>query len=114
MKLYSFQGHEGESWVGREPRERTTKSERDDVYDHNSILNGSLFVFQPRRVSSSSGMSLVICQQTGTSLHPVNCATSAAEPWRSLPPSSAVRVSGGRLLLRGRNPNLGTDKWEEV
>lgn len=118
-EAYSFQGYEGETLAGRELRERTTKSDCDDFYDYNSLLNGSLFVFQPRRVSSSSGMSLVICQQTGTSLHPVNCATNAAEPWRSLPPSSAVRVSSAvrRLLLRGEGTpgcNLGTDKWEEV
>lgn len=94
MKLYSCQGQEGETWAGWELWERTAKSERGDFGDYNSVLNGGLFVFQPRGVSSSSGMNLVICQQTGASLHPVNCATNAAEPWRSPPPFSAVRVNG--------------------
>lgn len=119
MKLYSCQGQEGETWAGWELWERTAKSECGDFGDYNSVLNGGLFVFQPRGVSSNSGMNLVICQQNGASLHPVNCATNAAEPWRSPPPFSAVRVNGcsWKVLPTGEGTpgcNLGTDKWEEV
>lgn len=77
---------------------------KSDFCCNGSILSWDLFVFQPREVSSSSGMNLVICQQTGTSLHLVNCATNAGEPWRSLPRFSAVRVARLRL---GRRPSLG-------
>lgn len=44
-------------------------------------------------------MNLAICQQTGTSLHLVNCATNAEEPWRFLPRFSVVRLT--RLQLGG-------------
>lgn len=98
MKLHNNQGLEGETSVaGRQLRGRAAKSAGGDFCGNGSILSRGLFVFQPREVSSSSGMNLAICQQTGTSLHLVNCATNAGEPWRSLPQFSAVRLTRLRL-----------------
>ena len=55
-----------------------------------SSLDTWLFAFQPSGESSSSGMSLATSLPTGTSPHPVTCATSGGDPWRSRPPSSVV------------------------
>lgn len=55
-----------------------------------SSLDNWLFAFQPSGESSSSGMSLATSLPTGTSPHPVTCATSGGDPWRSRPPSSVV------------------------